>query len=88
MAITFELPHDLEKTLRQRLGDLDQAAKEAALIELYRQDKLTQYDLSQALGLSRLETETLLKKHNVTEDLPTPSEIERDVDTLRRMLDR
>jgi predicted HTH domain antitoxin len=71
MSITFDLPDSIERSLRQELGNLNQAAKEAALVELYRQEKLTHYELSQALGLDRLETETILKKHNVTEDLLT-----------------
>jgi len=88
MAVSFELPRDIERNLRQSFADLDQAAKEAALIELYRQRRLTQYELSQALGISRLQTDAVLKKHNVTEDLPTAAEIEEDVENLRRLLDR
>jgi len=83
MAVTFELPIDIEQALRRDVGDLDQAAKEAALVELYRQDKLTQYELSVALGSSRLETEALLKKHNVTEDLPTVDEYDSALARLR-----
>lgn len=88
MAVSFELPSEIERNLRQTLGNLDEAAKEAALVGLYRQQKLTQRELAQALGLSRLETESLLKKHGVTEDLPTADEIERDVESLRRLLER
>ncbi len=88
MAVRFELPQEIERNLRHSLGDLDQAAKESALVELYRQEKLTHFELSQALGLSRLETEALLKRHNVTEDLPSAGEIEEDVSNLRRLLDR
>jgi hypothetical protein len=88
MAVCFDLPPDIEHMLRQSLGDLDQAAKEAALVELYRHQKLSQFQLAQALGLSRLEAEELLKRHHVTEDLPTPSEIEQDVQALRRLLQR
>ncbi len=88
MTVSFDLPNEIEHNLRRSLGDLNQAAKEAALIELYRQDKLTQHELSGALGLSRLQTEALLKKHNVTEDLPTAAEIKEDVDNLRRLLER
>jgi len=82
MALTIELPIELEQTLRRELGDLDQAAKEALLVELYRQDKLTHYELSQALGLERFETDALLKKHNVTEDLPTAEELADDLARL------
>lgn len=87
MLVTFELPNNIERRLRQ-LGDLDQVAKEAALVELYRQEKLTHHELAQALGLSRIETDVLLKKHNVTEDLMTIEQFERQADQLWRELAR
>jgi hypothetical protein len=86
MAVTFELPQEMERSLRRELGDLDQVAKEAALVELYRQDRVTAFELAQALSLSRLQTEALLKRHNVTEDLPTEAELELDRCRLRRLV--
>ena len=85
MSVTFELPESIEQNLRRELGTLTQAAKEAALVELYRQEKLTQYELSLALGLDRFETETILKKHNVTEDLPTNEQYNAALARLRAM---
>jgi hypothetical protein len=85
MSVTFDLPESIEQSLRQELGNLDQAAKEAALVELYRQDKLTHYELSLALGLDRLETEAVLKRHNVTEDLPTNEQYNAALSRLRAM---
>ncbi len=84
MALTIQLPAEIEQSLRRKLENLDQAVKEAMLIELYRQDKLTHYELSQALGLDRFEADALLKRHNVTEDLPTVEEL---ADDLRRLTD-
>ena len=83
MAISFQLPPELEDHLRRRLGDLNQAAKEAMAVELYRQAKLTHYEFSQVLGLSRLETDELLKQHNVTEDLPSVEELRRELEGLQ-----
>jgi len=74
MSVSFQLPSDLEQNLRHDLKDLDAEAKEALLVALYRQGKLNHYALSQALGLDRLETEDVLHKHNVTEDLGTVEE--------------
>ncbi|MGA2584745.1 MAG: UPF0175 family protein [Tepidisphaeraceae bacterium] len=74
MPVTIQLPADIERDLRRRLGDLDQAAKEAMLVELFRQDLLSQHHLGLALGLDRFETEALLKRHNVIEDFPTDEE--------------
>lgn len=76
MAVTIELPAAVEQRLRAESPDLDAEAKEALLIELYRQDKLSHYELSQALGLDRFETDGVLKKHRVTEDLPSAEEYE------------
>ena len=59
---------------------------EAALVELYRQEKLTHHQLATALGLGRLETEELLKRHKVTEDLPTADELTAQLATLRKLV--
>ena len=83
MPLTIHLPLDVEQTLRREVADLDQTAKEVLLVELYRQDRLTQFELSRALGLSRLETESLLKSHNVIEDLISTEEYEAALSHLR-----
>ena len=88
MAVTFQLPADVEQRLRAETPDLDAEAKEAMLVELYRQDRLTHYELSQALGLDRFETDGVLKRHKVTVDLPTPEELEDDLRVLRQLVDR
>jgi hypothetical protein len=85
MAVSFDLPTDIEQHLRHELGNLDQAAKEAALVELYRLDKLTHHQLSKALGLSRFETDGVLKRHKVTEDLLTVEEFRQQADDLGRI---
>ncbi len=74
MAVTVQLPPDVEQKLRAQNPDLESEAKEAVLVELYRQDKLTHHELCQTLDLDRFETDAVLKKHNVTEDLPTEEE--------------
>ena len=85
MAVTFQLPENIEQNLRREVKDLDQAAKEAMLVELYRQDKLIHLELSLALGLGRLESDAILKKYNVIEDFPTDQEHQRATSRLRRM---
>lgn len=87
MAVNFKLPKEIEYNLRAHLGDLDQAIKEAALVELYRQGKISPRELAESMGISRLEIESLLKRHGVTEDLPTAAEIEEDVKNLQRLLE-
>jgi hypothetical protein len=86
VSISFQLPELIEKHLRAEVGDIDVAAKEAALIELYRQEKLTHHQLATALGLDRFQTDALLKRHHVTEDLITPAEFSEQLAGLRRLL--
>ncbi len=86
MTVRFELPVELERSLRLVFVDLDKAVKEAALVEFYRQGKLTRYELSRGLGLSRYETDGVLKKHHVTEDLLTVEEFNRQVDDVQRLM--
>jgi hypothetical protein len=86
MAVTIQLPPEVEERLRAESPDLDAEAKEAMLIELYRQEKLSRYELSLALGIDRFETDVVLKKHKVTIDLPTPEELEQDLRRLRELV--
>ena len=64
------------------------AAKEAALVELYRQGQLSHGKLAEGLGISRYETDAVLKRHNVTEDLLTREEFDDQVSGLRKALGR
>lgn len=86
MSISFELPAEIEQQLRGKLGDLNQVAKEAALVELYRAAKLTQHQLGSALDLDRFEVEALLKRHNVTEDCISSETLCEQVESLRNLI--
>ena len=86
MSVTIDLPSEVEQRLRAECPNLDAEAKEAMLVELYRQQKLSHHELSQALGLSRFETDGLLKKHNVTEDLPSNDELEAALAHMRSLI--
>ena len=63
MTITFELPRDLELEVQSKGLDLNNEAKVAFLIDLYRRDRITHRQLGEALGLSRHETDGILKRH-------------------------
>jgi predicted HTH domain antitoxin len=86
MAISFELPTGIERQLREQLADLDQIAKEAALVELYRQGQLSHGKLAECLGISRYETDAVLNRHHVTEDLITPEEFHQQATDLHKLL--
>jgi hypothetical protein len=86
MSVTFEIPSILEQQLRRELKDLDQLAKEAALVELYRQAKITHHELATALGLDRFATEGLLKRYHVTDDLMTVDEFDSQTVAAEKIL--
>jgi hypothetical protein len=86
MSISFELPVAVEEQLRRDHADLDVVAKEAALVELYRQGRITQNQLGLSLDKSRFEVEELLQRHKVTEDLDTAEQVAGHITILRRLL--
>jgi hypothetical protein len=86
MSISFQLPVAVEEQLRRDHADLDVVAKEAALVELYRQGRITQHQLALSLDKSRFEVEELLKRHKVTEDLDIAEQVAEQITILRRLL--
>ena len=82
MNISFEIPPDIEQELRTNGSDLSGEAREAFLVELYRQDRITHHQLTAALGLSRLETDGVLKRHQVSPGV-TAEEMRVQVAALR-----
>lgn len=80
MTISFDLPQDI--TEQANGTDLTAKAKEALLVELYREEKITQHQLGEALGLGDYETDGLLKQYGVGFDLSL-EEFERQRAFLR-----
>jgi predicted HTH domain antitoxin len=81
MSVSIELPHDIEASLRTRFDDLDQSAKEACLVEFYRQGQLTHHQLATALGVDRYTTDGVLKRHGVCYEYST-DELKHQVEFL------
>jgi hypothetical protein len=86
MAVTFQLPTELERKLRAEIADLDAEAKEAYVLQLFRRGKLTHFELSKVLGLDGPETDGYLKRHGVFEGSLTREDLEADRQTLERLL--
>jgi Uncharacterised protein family (UPF0175) len=82
MTISFELPPDIERQVYTNGADLNGMAREAFLVELYREKKITQHQLGQALGLDDYETDGVLKRYGVGYDL-TLDEFEEQRTFLR-----
>jgi hypothetical protein len=83
MTISFEIPHEIEQQIRADGVDLDRDAKEVYLMEQYRQAKLSHRQLQEALGLSFHETEDLLKRRGLGQDID-PEEYGAGLDILRK----
>ncbi len=83
MSISFEIPHDLEQQLRTEGMDLSHEAREAFLLGLYRDDRISHAQLREALGLSFYETERLIKARGVGHDISL-EEFEEGRDLLRK----
>ncbi len=84
MAVTIQLPSDVEQRLRAEFPDLDMEAREAVALDLFRRGTLPHYELSRILGLDLFETDAYLKCHNVIEGSLTME----DLDEQARVLDR
>jgi len=88
MSVCIELPTELEAALRRQIADLDRAAKESLLVDLYRQERITGHELASALGIDRFAVDELLSRHGVIEDLPSLSELRAEVASLEARLSR
>ena len=82
MNISFEIPPDIEQELRTNGADLNGEAREAYLVELYRQHRISQHQLAEALELTRVEADGVLKRHEVWLEL-TPEELAAEAASLR-----
>jgi predicted HTH domain antitoxin len=86
MALTIQLPSDLEQRLRAESPDLDTEAREAVALDLFRRGKVSHYELSKLLRLDRFETDAYLKRHNVVEGSLTMEDLDEQAQTLDRVL--
>jgi len=83
MTISFQLPPEIEKSLRRDVVDLDEVAKQALAIEAVRSGKLSLGQFAKVLGLSTYEADGVLKQRGVLLDL-SDAEAQQERDTLRR----
>jgi predicted HTH domain antitoxin len=87
MSIKFDLPKKVEDDLQRELGDLSQAAKEALLVECYREGRISIGYLAQALGMGVIEADEWLHKRGVPLNY-TPQDLRADFEALERLLSR
>jgi len=65
MEVTLHIPDDVAQRLAASGGDVSRRALEALALEGYREQTLTLYQVSEMLGLSRVETEDFLGQHHI-----------------------
>ena len=82
MSISFDIP-ELEDHLRAGYANLNEAAKQALLIDAYRTGKLSIGRLAQAIGQSVTQTHDWLAQHRVGPSY-TADDLDADQNTLRR----
>lgn len=87
MNVTFQLDDDLGNQLRHDLGDLNQAAHGALLIEAYRQGKLSIGRFARALGISVIEADHWLAQRGVSLNYSF-EDFKSDERTLRELRSR
>ena len=78
MEVTLRIPDDVAERLLAAGGDVSRRALEALALEGYREQTLTLYQVSEMLGLSRVETEDFLGRHHVPLALMDESDLDRE----------
>jgi predicted HTH domain antitoxin len=77
MDVTLRIPDEIAERLSAG-GDMSRRALEALAAESYRERALTLYEVSEMLGLSRVETEDFLGNHHVPLAAMDETELNRE----------
>ena len=86
MSVTFELPKDVERDLRERFGDLGQVAKEAFLVQSYRENSLSVGQIARILQRGVIETQAWLSERGAQIDYSL-QDLEEDRETLDKLFE-
>jgi predicted HTH domain antitoxin len=78
MEVTLRIPDDVAKRLSAAGGDVSRRALEALALEGYREQILTLFQVSEMLGLSRVETEDFLCQHHVALAVINEADLDRE----------
>jgi predicted HTH domain antitoxin len=78
MEVILQIPDDVAKQLAPEGEDLSRRALEALAIEGYRKQTLGLYQISQMLGLTRIEAEDFLGRNQVPLADLTAADLDRD----------
>jgi len=78
MEVTLHISDDIAKRLSAAGGDVSRRALEAIALQGYRDQTLTLYQVSETLGLSRVETEDFLGQHHVPLAVINEADLDRE----------
>lgn len=87
MEVSISIPDDLAQRLLGA-GNASRQVLEALVLEAYREDELTLFEVSELLGLTRIETEDLLGQHKIPLSDLTAADLDREVAVLRDLVSR
>jgi predicted HTH domain antitoxin len=82
MELKLDIPDQVAEELSAN-GDLARVALEALALEGYREENLTLVQVSELLGLSRVQTEDFLGRHGVSLARITESDLDREGEILK-----
>jgi len=78
MEVTLRIPDDVAERLLAAGGDVSRRALEALALKGYHEQTLTLYQVSEMLGLSRVETEDFLGRHHVPLAVMDEADLDRE----------
>lgn len=86
MQVTIDLPEDIARQLQTNQQSVERSVLEATALEGYRSGKLTQAQVRKMLDFQTdLQVDAFLKSHNVFLEYSV-EDLERDRETLERVL--
>ena len=77
MEVTLHIPDEIAKRLAAG-GDVSRRALEAVALEGYRDQTLTLHQVSEMLGLFRVQTEDFLGQHHVPRAVINEADLDRE----------
>jgi predicted HTH domain antitoxin len=88
MEVTFTIPDDLARRIREQQDRHPQWVLEALVVQAYKDDVLTADDVRRVLDLSsRWETEEFLRERGAFLEY-SPSDLERDIAAIRSVREK
>ncbi len=88
MEIRIQIPDDIAAQIQSNGGDLPRSVLEAYVLEGYKSERLSAYQVQEILGFETpMEVDGFLKSHDVYLDY-TEEDLEEDLATSRRLSSR